>query len=88
MLLHLTRVDDVMCFNHLSFLFLVHWQYMWVKSEIYCLALEILTNQGNIVLMETLIILSLSNKINRDNLACVAGGIVGARNKKSWRRSR
>ena len=24
MLLHLTRVDDVMCFKHLSFLFLVH----------------------------------------------------------------
>ena len=88
MLLHLTRVDDVMCYNHLSFLFLVYRQYMWVISEIYCLAMEILKNQGNIVLMETLIILSLSNEINRDKLAYVADGIVGARNKKSWRRSR
>ena len=30
MLLHLTRVDDVMCFKYI---------YMWVKSEIYCLSL-------------------------------------------------
>ena len=38
--------------------------------------------------METLIILSLSNEINRDKLAYVADGIVGVRNKKSWRRNR
>ena len=42
MLLHLTRVDKVMCFKYVSFLFRVErksWQQMWVKSGIYCLAL-------------------------------------------------
>ena len=36
---------------------------MWVKREICCIALLIFKNQGNAVLMKTLIILSLSNEI-------------------------
>ena len=36
-----------------------------MKSEIHCLALQILKNEGNTVIMKTLIILSLSNEINR-----------------------
>ena len=53
MLLHLTRVDDVMCFKRISFLFLVQKKRLEVnlmKSEIYCLSLQILENQGNTVL--------------------------------------
>ena len=37
---------------------------MCVKSEIYCLSLEILENQGNTFLMKTLTIPSLSNETN------------------------
>ena len=37
---------------------------MWVKSEIYCLSLYILENQGNTVLMKILVIPSLSNETN------------------------
>ena len=33
---------------------------MWVKSENYCLSLQILENQGNTVLVKTLMIPSLS----------------------------
>ena len=39
---------------------------MWVKSEIYCLSLQILENQGNTVLMKTLTIPSLSNETNEN----------------------
>ena len=34
---------------------------MWVESEIYCLSLKIMENQGNTVLMKTLMFPSLSN---------------------------
>ena len=63
MLLHLTKVDEVMCFKHLSFLFLVH-QVNGVEKW----TLEVLKNQGNTVLMKTLIILPLSSEINRNEV--------------------
>ena len=48
---------------------------MRVKSEIYCLALQILKNQGNAVLMKTLVILSLSNdKRKRFSMCRIPGG--------------
>ena len=62
MLLHLTRVDDVMCFKHFSFLFLVH---QWLAVNVVeKWTLEILKNQGKAVLLKTLIILSLSNALH------------------------
>ena len=33
MLLHFTRVDDVMCFKHLSVLFMVHQEIVGSKGE-------------------------------------------------------
>ena len=42
MLLHLTGVDDVMCFKHISFLYMLQKKKLVVnvgESEVYCLSL-------------------------------------------------
>ena len=57
------------CFKHISFLFPVQKKRLEVnvgESEIYCLSLQILENQGNTVLLKTLMIPSLSNETNRN----------------------
>ena len=64
MLLHLTRVDDVMCFKYISFLFLVQKKRLEVNvGENIILNFK---NKGNTVLMKTLMIPSLSNETNGD----------------------
>ena len=64
MLLHLTRVDDVMCFKCISFLFLVQKKRLEVNvGENIILNFK---NKGNTVLMKTLMIPSLSNETNGD----------------------
>ena len=64
MLLHLTRVDDVVCFKHISFLFLVQKKRLEVNvGENIILNIK---NKGNNVLMKTLMIPSLSNETNGD----------------------
>ena len=67
MLLHFTRVDDVMCFKRISFLFLVQKKRLEVnvgeKWNLLSIIVK-LENQGNTVLMKTLTIPSLSNETN------------------------
>ena len=47
MLLHLTRVDDVMCFKHISFLFLVQKKRLEVNVGEKWNLLSIIVNIGN-----------------------------------------
>ena len=67
MLLHLTRVDDVMCFKHVLFLYLVQKKKLVINVGEKWNLLSIIVNignQGNTVLIKTLMILSLSNETN------------------------
>ena len=67
MLLHLTRVEDVMCWKHMSFLFLGQKKKLEVNvGEMWNLlsVILILENQGNPVLMKSLMIPSSSNETN------------------------
>ena len=68
-LLHLTRVDDVMCFKRISFLFLVQKKRLEVNVDEKWNLLSIIVNiknKGNTVLMKTLMNPSLSNETNGD----------------------
>ena len=59
---------------------------MCVKSEIYCLSLEILENQGNTFLMKTLTIPSLSNETNGNEFWISV--ILDLRQGRFWSRAR